>query len=116
MRIGGPITSAITNSKNVIGDPFVFVLRLAEPENGGETKRTRIWPRLASRRGPKRAQMAIAHSMLIAIYHMLRDGAHFVDLGPEHWDSRHRASVAQRSIRRLAMSAVKTARRTAAKS
>ncbi len=57
--------------------------------------------RLASRRGPKRAQMAIAHSMLIAIYHMLRDGAHFVDLGPEHWDSRHRDSVAQRSIRRL---------------
>ena len=57
--------------------------------------------RLASRRGPKRAQMAIAHSMLIAIYHMLRDGAHFVDLGPEHWDSRHRESVAQRSIRRL---------------
>lgn len=39
--------------------------------------------------------------MLIAIYHMLRDGAHFVDLGPEHWDSRHGESVAQRSIRRL---------------
>ena len=57
--------------------------------------------RLASRRGPKRAQMAIAHSMLIAIYHMLRDGAHFADLGPEHWDSRHRESVALRSIRRL---------------
>lgn len=57
--------------------------------------------RLASRRGAKRAQMAIAHSMLIAIYHMLRDGAHFVDLGPEHWDERHRESVAQRSIRRL---------------
>ncbi|HLQ16020.1 MAG TPA: IS110 family transposase [Candidatus Eisenbacteria bacterium] len=57
--------------------------------------------RLAGRRGPKRAQMAIAHSMLIAIYHMLRDGAHFVDLGPEHWDQRHKESVARRSIRRL---------------
>jgi hypothetical protein len=31
---------------------------------------------------------------------MLRN-AHFVDLGPEHWDSRHRESVALRSIRRL---------------
>ncbi|HUZ88091.1 MAG TPA: hypothetical protein VNF26_14185 [Candidatus Baltobacterales bacterium] len=45
--------------------------------------------------------MAIAHSILIAIYHMLRDGAHFVDLGPEHWDQRHKESVARRSIRRL---------------
>jgi transposase len=40
--------------------------------------------RLAARRGAKRAQMALAHSMLVAIYHMLRDGAHFVDLGPAH--------------------------------
>ena len=64
-------------------------------------RRAPRYRRLASRRGPKRAQMAIAHSMLIAIYHMLRDGAPFVDLGPEHWDSRHRESVALRSIRRL---------------
>lgn len=57
--------------------------------------------RLAARRGAKPAQMAIAHSMLVAIYHMLHDGAHFLDLGPQHWDERHRDSVAQRSIRRL---------------
>jgi len=44
--------------------------------------------------------MAIAHSTLIAIYHVLRDGTHFVDLGPEHWDQRHKESVALRSIRR----------------
>ncbi len=57
--------------------------------------------RLAARRGAKRAQMALAHSMLVAIYHMLSEGAHFVDLGPSHWDERHRESVAQRSLRRL---------------
>ena len=45
--------------------------------------------------------MALAHSMLVAIYHMLRNGEHFIDLGPAHWDQRHRESVAQRSIRRL---------------
>ena len=59
------------------------------------------YSRLAGRRGAKRAQMAIAHSMLVAIYHMLRDGAHFLDLGPAHWDDHHRESVAQRSVRRL---------------
>ena len=57
--------------------------------------------RLAARRGPKRAAMAVAHTMLVAIYHMLRDGTHYVDLGANHWDQHHRESVAQRSIRRL---------------
>jgi hypothetical protein len=38
--------------------------------------------------------------MLIAIYHMLRNGAHFLDLGPEHWHQRHKARIARRSIRR----------------
>lgn len=31
--------------------------------------------------------------MLIAIYHMLRNGAHSIDLSPQHLDSRHRDSV-----------------------
>ena len=59
------------------------------------------YARIASRRGAKKAQMAIAHSMLTAIYHMLRDGAHFEDLGPKHWDTRHRQQVATRTVRRL---------------
>ena len=59
------------------------------------------YARIASRRGAKRAQMAVAHSMLTAIYHMLRDGAHFEDLGPKHWDERHRQQVATRTVRRL---------------
>jgi transposase len=59
------------------------------------------YKRLASRRGPKRAAMAVAHSMLVSIYHMLRDGTHYEDLGSTHWDERHRQSVAQRSVRRL---------------
>jgi transposase len=57
--------------------------------------------RLSTRRGPKRAAMAVAHSLLIAIYHMLRDGAYFVDLGPTHYDKRRRDLIAKRSVQRL---------------
>jgi len=57
--------------------------------------------RLAGRRGTRKAAMAVAHSILIAIYHMLRDGAHFEDLGATHWDEHHRESVARRSVHRL---------------
>lgn len=39
--------------------------------------------RISARRGKKRAYVAVAHSMLIAIYHILKDNAPFVDLGSE---------------------------------
>jgi len=57
--------------------------------------------RLASRRGPKRAAMAVAHSMLVAIYHMLRNGEHFEDLGPHFHDEQHRDRVVRRTVQRL---------------
>jgi len=57
--------------------------------------------RLAARRGPKRAAMALAHSLLVAIYSMLRHGAYFVDLGPTHYDQRRRDLIARRSVQRL---------------
>ena len=59
------------------------------------------YQRLAARRGPKRAAMAVAHSMLIAIYHMLKDGEHFRDLGPHFHDEQRRERVVRRSVQRL---------------
>ena len=42
--------------------------------------------RLAARRGKKRATVAVAHTILRIIYHMLREGIHFHDLGPAYFD------------------------------
>ena len=42
--------------------------------------------RISSRRGKKRAYVAVAHSMLIAIYHILKDNIPFVDLGSEYYN------------------------------
>ena len=66
-----------------------------------ETFFTARYHRIAARRGKKRVAIAIAHSLLVAIYHLLRDGTVFQDLGPNHWDDRHREAVARRSLRRL---------------
>jgi transposase len=57
--------------------------------------------RLAARRGGKRAAIAVAHSMLIAIYRMLQDGTHFEDLGPTHLEAKRRQAIALRSVKRL---------------
>jgi transposase len=57
--------------------------------------------RLKSRRGPKKAIMAVAASMLTAIYFMLRDGVEFHDLGPQHFAHHDKGQITQRLLRRL---------------
>ena len=44
------------------------------------------YQRLSVRRGKKRAIVAVAHSMLIAIYHMLLNGEVFNDLGADYYN------------------------------
>ncbi len=57
--------------------------------------------RLRSRRGPKKAIGAVAASILTAIYHMLKDGTLYQDLGPDHFDQRAKAAQTNRLLARL---------------
>lgn len=41
--------------------------------------------RVSAHRGKKRAYVAVAHSMLIAIYHILKDDVKFQDLGADYY-------------------------------
>lgn len=42
--------------------------------------------RISAHRGKKRAYVAVAHSMLVAIYHILKDGVVFNDLGADYYN------------------------------
>lgn len=57
--------------------------------------------RLAARRGGKRAAVAVAHSMMVSIYHMLRTGASYHDLGGNYFDERDQQLVVKRAVRRI---------------
>jgi transposase len=57
--------------------------------------------RLKSRRGPQKAICAVAASILTAIYHMLKTGSFYADLGPDHLHACSRATHAQRLLRQL---------------
>lgn len=57
--------------------------------------------RIKSRRGAKKAILAVAASMLTACYYMLRDGAEYRDLGPFHFDRRDRTKTIHRLVRKL---------------
>jgi transposase len=57
--------------------------------------------RLKSRRGPKKAIIAVAASMLTAMYYMLRDGVEFHDLGAQHFAHHDKDQITKRLLRRL---------------
>jgi transposase len=58
--------------------------------------------RIRARRGPKKAIVAVAASILTAIYHMLRDGTMYQDLGPNHFDAHAKERQKNRLLKRLA--------------
>lgn len=59
------------------------------------------YQRIAARRGKNRATLAVAHAMLIAIYHMLKSSAPFRDLGSDYYDSFNRDRKIHGYLKRL---------------
>ena len=57
--------------------------------------------RISAHRGKKRAYVAIAHSMLIAIYHVLKDGVEFKDLGAEYYNQFNKERKINAYIKKL---------------
>lgn len=57
--------------------------------------------RIKSRRGAKKAILAVAASMLTAAFYMLRDGVEYRDLGTEHLDRHDKTKTIHRLVKRL---------------
>jgi len=58
--------------------------------------------RLRRRRGAQKATIAVSHSQLVTVYHLLRvPGAHFTDLGPDYFDEHDRTALEHRHVNAL---------------
>lgn len=57
--------------------------------------------RLKARRGPKKALVAVAASLLTAAFFILRDGVSYRDLGADHFERLDREKTIGRLVRRL---------------
>jgi len=57
--------------------------------------------RIKSRRGAKKAILAVASSMLTAAYFMLRDGVEYHELGHQYFQQRDKEQLAKRLLQRL---------------
>ena len=86
------------------GAPWLKTTLVQAPWAAARTKDSYLhaqFLRLKGRRGPKKAILAVAASMLTSAYHMLRDAVDYRDLGPNHFDAVDRERSAARLVRRL---------------
>jgi len=62
---------------------------------------TAVFYRIASRRGLKKAAVAVAHRILIIAYHIIRDGAEYREYGGNYFDRKDPERTARRLAERL---------------
>ena len=72
-----------TKGNNTLKTTMIQCAQIAKRTKGSFFKAQ--FERLVVRRGKKRATVAVAHSMIIAIYHILKDGVPFKDLGEDYY-------------------------------
>ncbi len=68
------------------------------------TKRTylnALYHRLAKRRGVKKANVAVGHSILVSVYFILKFDVPYRDLGEDHFDKLNSAQIQRYHVRRL---------------
>lgn len=58
--------------------------------------------RIAAKRGKMKALVAVAHSLIVVIYHILKFGKPFQDLGADYFDRRNPVKVVNRLAKRIA--------------
>ncbi len=60
-----------------------------------------LYQRLAVRKGPKSAIVAVAHALLVTGYTVQLSGREYKDLGADYYDRRNRERLTKRLVRRL---------------
>lgn len=60
-----------------------------------------MYHRLAARKGRNKAAVAVAHAVLVIIYHMLKNGTRYRDLGSNFLDQVNKQAVIKHTVKRL---------------
>ncbi|MEK7352926.1 MAG: IS110 family transposase, partial [Chloroflexota bacterium] len=66
-----------------------------------ETYLSAQYHHLAPRRGKKKTIVAVGHTILVDIYHIIHDKTNYFDLGANYFDKRKSSAVVHNSIRRI---------------
>ena len=86
------------------GSPWLRQLLVEAAHAAAHSKNTylsALYHRIKARGGAKKALLAVAHAILVAIYHMLNRGVSYQELGGNYFDEHDRQAVEKRLVRRL---------------
>jgi len=86
------------------GNPWLRHVLIEVAHAASKSKDTYLaaqYRRLATRRGKQRALVALGHSILVMVYHILSRRVPYRELGPLYFDARNRQRVQQRLVQRL---------------
>jgi transposase len=86
------------------GDVWLRSALIEAAQAASHTKDTYLasqYHHLAARRGKKKAIVAVAHSILCIVWHLLNHDCEYVDLGSRYLEERDRQQIQRRLIRRL---------------
>jgi transposase len=86
------------------GNPWLREVLVEAAHSAGRVKDTYLaaqYRRLTARRGRKRAVLAVAHTLLVIVYHLLTREQDYRDLGSSYFEERDRQAVQRRLVQRL---------------
>ena len=94
-RLSGKTTKGNVRLRAVLVEAVWNISRMKENYLSAQ------YHRLARRLGKLQAAIAVAHSLLIVIYHVLRDKKPYHDLGADYFDSLDKERLTRQALRRL---------------
>ena len=86
------------------GSPWLREALVEAARAAARTKNTYLsaqYHRIAARRGANRAAVAVGHTILIIVYHILKEGVTYKELGANYYDEKDRAATVRRAVRRI---------------
>jgi transposase len=86
------------------GNPWLRAALVEAAWAAARTKATYLraqYHRLAARRGKTRALVAVAHTLLVIVYHVLTTGEPYREPGADYFDRRNQDALARRLVKRL---------------
>jgi len=92
------------SGKTTKGSPWLRSALVEAAHGAARSKNTYLgeqYRRLARRIGKKKALIAVAHSILVIIYHLLKEGKTYQELGSMYFEERERDALKRRALRNL---------------
>jgi len=95
----------VKSTKTRPGNPYLKgalgIAALSVARSKQNTRLAARYRRIAARRGPMKALVAIEHTLLIAIWHMLTADVGYIDLGGDYYTRRNTDKTKRRALEQL---------------